>query len=153
MAYSKDSGESKLKKNANSNDYTQKKNKSIFKNQSASQPEAKPQDRTDDIHDAPYGDTGNTGRYDSPEYESGEFRDFPEYERRDRQEESENRKDSITFMDVVAIVIANIAVPIVGGFVYYVAMTIKGNRQKAAHSVVLSIIVSVIRLIYIRSIF
>jgi hypothetical protein len=167
MAYNKNSGESKLRKDADPNEYTHKKNKNIFKNSQTSPPPPKSKRKTGyewDIPEVNIPVTGefeyDTGRknsqrkeYDSSRYEDREFRNSSEYERNSKKEESRNRQESLSFTDIILIIAANLFVPIVGGFIYYIAMSARGNRQKAAHSVVLSAIVSIIRIIYLPAIF
>ncbi|MDR1582605.1 MAG: hypothetical protein LBS55_04995 [Prevotellaceae bacterium] len=138
MAYNKDSGESKLRKNAGQDTYTHKKNRDIFKSsQTTTQPPSEPQRKTN--YD-----------WDIPDVEP---QSFYEYERRKKEEqkkkESENKQELLSFKDIIVIVIANGFVPIAGGFIYYIVLSSKGEKQKAMQSLVLSAIISLIRIMYL----
>jgi hypothetical protein len=131
MAYNKDSGESKLRKEANQDAYARKKNKNIFKNsQSAQSPPPKPEERKANYE------------WDMPDT------NIPDYNRQEK-EGSRIEQESLSFKDIILIIIANAIVPIIGGFVYYIALSAKGYKQKAVQSIVLSAIVSIIRIMYI----
>ncbi|MDR1595250.1 MAG: hypothetical protein LBS43_12330 [Prevotellaceae bacterium] len=173
MAYNKDSGESKLRKNVNQDTYTRKKNKNIFKNsQTSTQPPPKSQRKSIYEWEIPDVEIDNnipnieefnfepnkteTPKYerDNLRYEKKEPQNFYEYERqrRDaekREKETGDKRSLLSFMDIIAIVAANGFFPIIGGFVYYIILASKGERQKAAQSIVLSAIVSFIRILYI----
>ncbi|MDR0725153.1 MAG: hypothetical protein LBF59_03980 [Prevotellaceae bacterium] len=165
MAYTKDSGESKLRKNVNPEAYINKKNKSIFKTSQTQQFFSKPQHKANYDWEIPEVDMDipnieepkleekETPRYnrDKIRYEKKEPQSFYEYERR-RKEESESgepKQELLSFRDIIGIIVANGLVPIVGGFVYYIILSSKGEKQKAAQSIVLSAIVSIIRIMYL----
>ncbi|MDR1339945.1 MAG: hypothetical protein LBK58_07840 [Prevotellaceae bacterium] len=167
MAYNKDSGESKLRKGANQNAYTRKKNKNIFKNSQPAQSPPRPQRKTDYEWDIPdvdididVPDTGEFGqdrkktsgyRQNNPGYGEKESWNIFEHERQEK-EESDSVQESLSFKDIVLIIIANLVVPVIGGFIFYIALSAKGHRQKAAQSIVLSAIVSIIRIMYLQHI-
>jgi hypothetical protein len=142
MSYNKDSGESKLRKNVNTDAYNNKKNKNIFKNSQASQSPLKPQNKANYNWEIPDVDV---------DVEQHEPRSFYEYERqrRNQSESGESKQELLSFRDVIGIIVANGIVPIVGGFVYYIILSSKGEKQKAAQSIVLSAVISVIRIIYL----
>ncbi|MDR0385584.1 MAG: hypothetical protein LBH60_05865 [Prevotellaceae bacterium] len=166
MAYNKNSGESRLQKGADRNAYIHKKNKNIFKgSQTAPPPPPKSQCKTSYEWDIPNVDIDlnipvtsefeqesrrkeqqkrkhNSSRYENDFHNSRD-------ERQNKQEESQDRQESLSFKDIIFIVIINIVVPVAGGFIYYIAMSVKGSRQKAVQSIVLSAIVSIIRIMYL----
>jgi signal recognition particle GTPase len=155
MAYNKDSGESKLRKDVNQNTYVRRKNKSIFKNSQSAQSPPKQQRKTNYDWNIPSVDIPDNYEKETPKYEQGNQRyerepqNIFEYEK-EKKGESQDKQEMLSFMDVVLIIIANIVVPVAGGFVYYIALSAKGHKQKAAQSIVLSAIVSIIRIAYIR---
>jgi hypothetical protein len=169
MAYNKDSGESKLRKNVNQNTYVRKKNKSIFKNSQTTQPPLKPQQKTNYDWDIPNVDMNidvpyigefelyekKTPRYEQKEvkYKKEEPQSFYEYERKKKEEQtkekSEDKQERLSLKDIIIIIIANGFVPVAGGFVYYIVLASKGEQQKAMQSLVLSAIVSLIRIMYL----
>ncbi|MDR1169259.1 MAG: hypothetical protein LBK97_00300 [Prevotellaceae bacterium] len=165
MAYNKDSGESKLRKEANQNAYIRKKNKNIFKNSQPAQSPPKPQRKANyewDIPDVDI-DMPDTHEFESnrkktsgyeqnnSRYGEKESQNIFEYEKQET-EKSRIEQESLSFKDIILIVIANGIVPIIGGFVYYVALSAKGYKQKAVQSIVLSAIVSIIRIMYLQHI-
>jgi hypothetical protein len=125
MAYNKNSGESRLRKDVSQNTYVNKKNKDIFKNSQTTAPSSPPK----------------------PQYKTNYSWDIPDMDM--KQKETENKQERLSFKDIVIIVIANGFIPVAGGFVYYIVLASKGERQKAMQSLVLSAIVSLIRIIYL----
>jgi hypothetical protein len=165
MAYNKDSGESKLRKNISQDVYARKRNKNIFKNsQTSTQPPPRQQRKTNSDWGIPDVEVDNNisnieefdfelDGTDPPRYEQnhpryGQERSRYEYERQ-RKSESGEKQLLLSFMDIIAIIIANGFFPVIGGFIYYIILSSKGERQKAAHSIVLSAIVSFIRILFI----
>jgi hypothetical protein len=165
MAYNKDSGESRLRKDVNPNVYVHKKNRNIFKNSQTTQtsPPPKPQRKTNYDWDIPNVDmdvdVSNIENFElesdvrktpeqKPRYEKKEPENFHEYER-PKKDDSEPKQELLSFGEVIGIIVANGLVPVVGGFVYYIIFSSKGAKQKAAQSIVLSAIVSIIRIMYL----
>ncbi|MDR1887686.1 MAG: hypothetical protein LBQ70_07220 [Prevotellaceae bacterium] len=177
MAYRKDSGETRLQKDASRNNYAHKKNRSIFKNSQTVQTPPKPRsainfdwqipdvDMTIDVPDVneidlgdPAEHSGNSGReaqksaQDRKTYEKTETRNIYEFEYEKRQEKpEESRREVLSFRNIIIIIAANMLVPVVGGFIYYIVLASQGFRQKASQSIVLSAIVSIVRLMYLQT--
>jgi hypothetical protein len=142
MAYNKDSGESRLRRDVNPETYTRKKNKSIFKNSQTQQqsPPTSSQYKTNYDWEISGVDVN---------YEKKAPQSFFEYERQRKEKSGETKQESLSFMDIIGIIVANGIVPVVGGFVYYIVFSSKGEKQKAMQSIVLSAIVSTIRIMYL----
>jgi hypothetical protein len=130
MAYNKNSGESRLQKKANPDAYINKTNKKIFQTQQTTRATPKPQHKKNDDWEIP---------------------DSSEYERR-RRNETESKKELLSFVDIIKIIAVNALIPVIGGFIFYIILSTRGNRRKAAQSIVLSAIVSIIRIAYIVNI-
>ncbi|MDR2027102.1 MAG: hypothetical protein LBQ01_06020 [Prevotellaceae bacterium] len=154
MAYNKDSGESRLRKDANPGAYINRKNRNIFKSSQTAQTSPKPQRKINYEQEVSGADTDtpHTGFESNekhiPEYKKTEPRRSYEYERQ-REKESESERETLSFKDIIGIIVANGFVPIIGGFIFYIALSSQGKRQKAAQSIVLSAIVSIIRIMFI----
>jgi hypothetical protein len=153
MAYNKDSGETKLQKNVDQNAYVRKKNRNIFKNsQTSTQTPPKPQRKTDYEWEIP--DVENDNNIPNiEEFNFGQDRtDTSRYEqerRRYEKKEANDKRSLLSFKDIILIIVANAFLPIVGGIFYYIILAVKSERQKAAQSIVLSGIVSFIRILYL----
>jgi hypothetical protein len=151
MAYNKDSGESRLQKNVYQDNYNQKKNKNIFKNsqipQTSSQPQHKPnyEGKMPDINVLP---EMRLNERKIPKSDKEEHRGSYEYERR-RKENANSQQESQSFLDVIGIIVANGLVPIIGGMIVYNILSARGKKVRAAQSILLSTIVSIIRIIHL----
>ncbi|MDR2382443.1 MAG: hypothetical protein LBD76_00955 [Prevotellaceae bacterium] len=154
MAYNKDSGESKLRKNVNPDAYVRKTNKNIFKNsQTSTQPPPEQERKTNSNWEIPDVDVDNNVsnieefNLNPPRY--GHERPRYGYEEREKKEPGETKQELLSFIDIIAIIAANGLFPVAGGFIYYIILGLKGEKQKAMQSIVLSAIVSIIRIAYI----
>jgi hypothetical protein len=152
MAYNKDSGESRLQKDASPNNYIQKKNRNIFRNSQTAQPPPKPQPKTNYDRGIPDMDVPYTefepDKRETPRYENKEYQHSYGSERWGSNK-SESEQELLSFGEIIGIIVANGLVPIIGGFIFYIIFSSRGKKQQAVQSIVLSAIVSIIRIMYI----
>jgi hypothetical protein len=154
MAYNKDSGESKLRKNVNPDAYARKMNKNIFKNsQTSTQPPPRQERKTNSNWEIPDveidNNVSNIEEFNLNPLRYGQERPRYGYEQREKKESGETKQELLSFTDIIAIIVINGLFPVIGGFIYYIILMSKGERQKAALSIVLSAIVSFIRILFI----
>jgi hypothetical protein len=83
-------------------------------------------------------------------YEKKEAQNFYETEFEKRKDETEVKQEMLSFRNIITIIAANAVVPILGGFIYFIVLSVKGEKQKAMQSIVLSAIVSIIRLMFFQ---
>jgi hypothetical protein len=147
MAYNKDSDESKLRKNVNPDIYARKTNKNIFKNSQTSTQTPSIEERKTNLEwEMPDVDIDNEEfNLNPPQY--GQEKPRYEYEQREKKESGEKRL--LSFIDIIAIIVNNGLFPVAGGFIYYTVLVSKGEKQKTMQLIVLSAIVSIIRIAYI----
>ncbi|MDR1898342.1 MAG: hypothetical protein LBR10_16320 [Prevotellaceae bacterium] len=62
---------------------------------------------------------------------------------------SDDEQERLSLRDIVFIIALNFFIPVMGGIIYYVILSSKGSKQKAVQSIVLSLIVSLPRIIYL----
>jgi hypothetical protein len=127
MAYNKDSGESKLRKDITMDTYVHKKGKSIFKNSQTAQTQPQPSTNPKWNY-APYSE------------------DFRQNKRPEKKQDA--KPEFLSFLEFIGIIIANIFVPIIGGFICYIIFYLRGKKRKALQSIVLSVIVLVIYTVF-----
>jgi len=174
MAYKKDSRGGFLK-NVNSGQYTNKKSKSIFKRSEQEPVKSYSNQKSNSVD----WDIPDIDEIEVPELDIKDIFDTPQThkytEPKPTPKEStftQNKRTSVpppppppksefvhsdnseknlalSFRNILFIIAMNIFVPVIGGFVFYVLMLSQGEKQKASQSIALSIIVSIIRLIYL----
>jgi hypothetical protein len=146
--YKKDSGENQLRRNVTFGDYVAKKSKPIFKNSHSEVPDygySAPQTRT-----VPSGAKPTSPIQPTPQQTVDELlnrrpgRNSGAQPLRNMQQQ-EPPVEIISFRNIILTGVLNWFMPVFGALISY-AVIAKKSKQQAAQSIVLSAIVSIIRL-------
>jgi hypothetical protein len=155
MPYNKDSGESRLRRNTNPDVYTRKTNKNIFKNSQAS---SNTENKIDDRRPQNVVPPINTENKIDDRRPQNVVPPINEFELDGRRPQNINQSNSkpvtvqgLSYWNLILLVVANGLAPVLGGVIFYHVFLSKGERQKAAQSILVSAIVSFIRILYILS--